>query len=137
LATAIRAKDSRHLITVGLIATPDRGQFCGFVPDKIAGDLDYVSIHLYPEKGKIKEAVDRVAGFAIGKPVVIEEMFPLHCSARELEEFIERSRPLAAGWIGFYWGQPPEELRRSQATGDLMTLGWLELFERKAKAMTH
>jgi hypothetical protein len=135
LAAAIRAKDRRHLITVGLIATPDRGQFCGFVADKIAGELDFLSIHLYPEKGKIKEAVDTVAGFAVGKPVVIEEMFPLRCSIKDLEEFIEGSRQHAAGWIGFYWGQPPEELRRSRTIGDAMTLGWLELFEKKARAM--
>jgi hypothetical protein len=90
---------------------------------------------LYPEKGKIKDALDTMAGFAVGKPIVIEEMFPLKCSARELEDFIERSRPHAEGWIGFYWGQPPEELRRSQTIGDLMTLGWLELFEKKARMM--
>jgi hypothetical protein len=39
-----------------------------------------------------------------------------------------------AGVIGFYWGQPPEELRLSKDIGDALTLGWLELFERKAKA---
>ena len=109
--------------------------FSGFVPDKIAADFDFISIHLYPEKGKIKEAADTVAGFAVGRPIVIEEMFPLRCSAGELEEFIERSRPHAAGWIGFYWGQPPEELRRSRTIGDAMTLEWLQLFEKKSRAM--
>ena len=74
-------------------------------------------------------------GFAVGKPVLIEETFPLACSPKELEEFIEGSRKHAAGWIGFYWGKPPDELRRSKTISDALTLGWLELFERKAKAL--
>jgi hypothetical protein len=61
--------------------------------------------------------------------------FPLACSPKELEEFIDGSRKQAAGWIGFYWGKPPEELRRSKEIGDALTLGWLELFQRKAKPL--
>jgi hypothetical protein len=45
--------------------------------------------------------------------VLIEETFPLACSLNELEELIEVSRKHIAGWIGFYWGKPPDELRRS------------------------
>jgi hypothetical protein len=104
------------------------------VPAKVAGDLDFVSVHLYPKKGKVKEALDTLAGFAVGKPVLVEETFPLACSLKELEEFIEGSRRHAAGWLGFYWGKPPEELRRSKSISDALTLGWLELFRRKAKA---
>jgi hypothetical protein len=37
--------------------------------------------------------------------------------------------------IRFYWGKPPEELRRSKTISDALTLGWLELFEKKAKAL--
>jgi hypothetical protein len=37
--------------------------------------------------------------------------------------------------VGFYWGKPPEELRRSKEIGDALTPGWLDLFERKAKAL--
>src|SRR5690242_15911024 len=47
------------------------------------------------------------------------------------EEFIDGSKNHAAGWIGFYWGKPPDELRRFKDIGDALTLGWLELFERK------
>jgi hypothetical protein len=65
--------------------------------------------------------------------VVIEETFPLACSPKELEEFIEASKKHVAGWIGFYWGKTPEELRRSNTISDALTLGWLELFQRKAK----
>jgi hypothetical protein len=138
LAGAIREKDRRHLITVGLVDwSLDRpGLTSGFVPEKVADDLDFISVHVYPRKGQVDDVLKTLAGFAVGKPVLIEETFPLACSAKDLEEFIERSRKHAAGWIGFYWGKPPEELRRSRTISDAMTLGWLELFERKAKAIT-
>jgi hypothetical protein len=137
LAAAIRERDKRHLITVGLVDwSLDRpGLTSGFVPEKVADDLDFVCVHLYPKNGKVEEALKTLAGFAVGKPVVIEETFPLACSAEELGQFIEGSKKHAAGWIGFYWGKPPEELRRSKEIGDAMTLGWLELFEKKAKVL--
>jgi hypothetical protein len=137
LAAAIRDKDKRHLITVGLVdwSLDRKGLTSGFVPAKVADDLDFVSVHLYPKKGQVGEALKTLAGFAVGKPVLIEETFPLACSPKELEEFIEGSRQHAAGWIGFYWGKPPEELRRSKTIPDALTLGWLELFEKKAKAL--
>ena len=65
--------------------------------------------------------------------MVIEETFPLKCSIAELEQFIDGSKRHAAGWIGFYWGKPPDELRKSKAISDAMTLGWLEFFQKKAK----
>jgi hypothetical protein len=135
LVAAIWEKDKRHLITVGLVDwSLDRpGLTSGFVPEKVAIDLDFVSVHLYPEKGKVKEALKTLAGFAVGKPVLIEETFPLRCSLEELGQFIEGSRKHAAGWLGFYWGKPPEELRRSNTISDALTLGWLELFQRKAR----
>jgi hypothetical protein len=135
LAVAIREKDKRHLITVGLVDwSLDRpGLTSGFVPQKVADDLDFISVHLYPRKGQVDEALKTLAGFAVGKPVLIEETFPLTCSPKELEEFIEGSKKYATGWIGFYWGKSPEELRRSNAISDALTLGWLELFQRKAK----
>jgi hypothetical protein len=137
LTAAIREKDKRSLITVGLVdwSLERPGLTSGFVPAKIADDLDFIAVHLYPKAGKINEALDTLAGFAVGKPVLIEETFPLACSPKELEEFIEASKKHAAGWIGFYWGKTPEELRRSKTIPDALTLGWLELFEKKAKVM--
>ena len=136
LAAAIREKDKRHLVTVGLVDwSLDRpGLTSGFVPSKIADDLDFVCVHLYPKSGKLKEDLETLAGFAVGKPVVIEETFPLSCSLEEFEQFLDASKQHAAGWIGFYWGQPPDELRKSKTIPDILTLGWLEIFERKAKA---
>jgi hypothetical protein len=135
LTSAIRKRDKNHMITVGLVDwSLDRpGLTSGFVPDKIADDIDFVSVHIYPQKGKLDEALKTLSGFAVGKPVLIEETFPLACSPKELEDFIDRSKKHVSGWIGFYWGKPPEDLRRSNTIGDAMTLGWLELFERKGK----
>jgi hypothetical protein len=107
----------------------------GFVPGEIAADLDFISVHLYPEKGEINEALKTLAGFTVGKPVLIEETFPLKCSVEELGQFIEKSRKHAVGWIGFYWGKPPEELRRSRTISDGLMLAWLELFQRKGEAL--
>lgn len=135
LVKAIREKDQRHLVTVGLVDwSSDRpGLTSGFVPTMIADDLDFVSVHLYPKSGQVSEALETLAGFAVGKPVVIEEIFPLHCSVKELGEFIEASREHAAGWIGFYWGKTPDELRQSNSVADTLILEWLELFQKKAR----
>jgi len=84
----------------------------------------------------VDEALKTLAGFSVGKPVVIEETFPLACSPKELEQFIEASKRHAAGWIGFYWGKPPEELRRSTTIPDALMLGWLELFARNTTRLT-
>jgi len=86
------------------------GLTSGFVPEKVAGELDFLAVHIYPEKGKVDDAIETLKGFAIGKPVVIEEMFPLKCSAKEFGRFIDESKKTATGWIGFYWGKTPGKL---------------------------
>jgi hypothetical protein len=135
LAAAIRKHDRRHMITVGLVDwSLDRpGLTSGFVPAKVADGLDFLCVHLYPDRDKVDEALATLKGFSVGKPVVIEETFPLKCSMDEFGRFIEGSRGVASGWIGFYWGQTPSELRGSKSIGDLMTLAWLEFFEAKLK----
>ena len=105
LTTPIRRHDKRHLITVGLVPWGlDRlGMTSGFDPEKIADDLDFIAMHIYPEKGKIDAAIETVKGFAaVGKPVVIEETFVLKCGGDELDAFIDRSQEHATGWIGCY-----------------------------------
>jgi hypothetical protein len=137
LVAAIRKHDQEHLVTVGLVDwSLDRsGLTSGFVPQAIVDELDFLSVHLYPQAGKVDDAITTLKGFAVGKPAVIEETFPLRCSAAELDSFIEKSEGVAAGWIGFYWGVPPEQLRKSKAIADAMTLGWLEVFEKRGKKL--
>jgi hypothetical protein len=136
LVSAIRAVDERHLVTVGLVDwSLDRpGLTSGFVPGKVTERLDFICVHLYPKTKKLDEASKTLAGFAVGKPVVVEETFPLACSAQELDGFIERHRAEVAGWISFYWGKDPEALRRSRKLGDAILLDWLGRFERRGRA---
>src|SRR4030042_3632194 len=94
LTAAIRKHDRRHLITVGLVDwSLDRpGLTSGFVPEKIVDDVDFLSVHIYPRKSELDKAMDTLRGFSLGKPLVIEETFPLNCSISELEAFLEKSR---------------------------------------------
>ncbi|MFO0810525.1 MAG: cellulase family glycosylhydrolase [Gemmataceae bacterium] len=137
LVAAIRKVDRQHLITVGLVDwSLDRaGLTSGFVPNKIAEQLDFVSVHLYPETGKLDEARATLKGFAIGKPVVVEETFPLKCSPAELDEFIGRASGDAAGWISFYWGLSPEQLQQSKKLGDAILRQWLQRFEQRSTTL--
>jgi len=135
LAKAIRRQDQRHLITVGLVPwSLDRpGLTSGFVPSEIASSLDFISVHLYPEQSKLHEALATLRGFRVGKPVLIEETFPLRCSLAEFERFLKDSEAVAAGWIGFYWGKTPQECRQGKAIQDAIVLKYLELFQKKAQ----
>ena len=91
-----------------------------------------MAVHLYPEKDKIKEEMETLAGFDVGKPVIIEEMFPLKCSIPEFERFLDESRKTASGWIGFYWGKTLEECRKSNTIQDAFMIRWLEFFQKRA-----
>lgn len=134
LVPAIRKHDRRGLVTVGLVDwSLDRpGLTSGFVPTKISADLDFLCVHLYPQEGKLEEDLKTLAGFAVGKPLIVEETFPLKCSPQTLETFMEKAEPPVVGWISFYWGTPPAELRRSTAFADVLLADWLERMERRA-----
>jgi Cellulase (glycosyl hydrolase family 5) len=130
---AIRKYDRRHLITIGLamieIGLPENA--AGFGPAQVGSDLDFISVHIFPEVGKFGQWTDIIERSAQGgKPVVIEEIYPLRCDAKALGSYIERTRGLASGWIGFYWGKTPGELSQSTTRDDQLTLQWLDLFQR-------
>jgi len=133
LVAAIRRHDPHTLITVGLVPwSLDRpGLTSGFVPQQVAGDLDFIAVHVYPETGKLDEAMETLKGFDVGKPIVIEEIFPLKCTAAELTDFIQTSRASAAGWIGFYWGETPAELAKTKTIGAAITAQWLDVFKSR------
>lgn len=130
LVGAIREVDKRHLVTVGLVDwSLDRpGLTSGFVPTKVTDELDFICVHLYPEKDKVDEALKTLNGFAIGKPVVVEETFPLKCSLAEMDDFMKRSQTVACGWFSFYWGEPPQVLAKSDKFGDALLHQWLQHF---------
>ena len=133
LKSAIRKVDPQHLITIGMVDwSLDRpGLTSGFVPTVIGPELDFIAVHLYPETGKRKENLDTLMGFRIGKPVVIEETFPLKSSPADLGQFLDEAQP--AGVIGFYWGQTIEELTPPKTIGEGLTRDWLQWFEARAK----
>jgi hypothetical protein len=138
LVAAIRRHDGEHLVTVGAIpwalTWPNAKPL--FYAKEVSQHLDFVSLHFYPEKGEIDRALKALAVYDIGKPMVIEEMFPLKCSITELDQFMERSTNLATGWISFYWGKPIPEYKRAKRTiADDLMLNWLEYFVRKTSSV--
>ena len=104
-----------------------------FYSKEVSKNLDFVSLHFYPKSGEVDKALKALAVYDIGKPMIIEEMFPLNCSVAEVNQFIEGTRALASGWISFYWGKTIAEYKREKGSiTDAMMLNWLEYFVRKA-----
>ncbi|MGI8604901.1 MAG: cellulase family glycosylhydrolase [Verrucomicrobiales bacterium] len=152
MTAAIRKHDKRHLVTVGLLPWSRQWKhLSGFLPAKIAPHLDFISVHIYPKSGEkfpvlkaesrrletaaTAESLEGLRQFAVGKPVVIEETFPLTCSVAELESFLRASREVACGWMGHYDGTPLEELEsagrtQSLSVAEALMRDWLRLFQR-------
>jgi hypothetical protein len=138
MAGAIRKHDARHLITVGAIpwalTWPKAKPL--FYSTEVSRKLDFVSVHFYPREGEVGKALKALAVYDIGKPIVIEEMFPLSCSLGDLDRFIDGSRKIAAGWLGFYWGKTIAEYRQeNRSIADDMALKWLEYFVQKTPSL--
>jgi hypothetical protein len=138
LTRAIRKHDPRTLITVGQLPwVPQWGHLSGFLPEAVAPELDFVSVHIYPEKGQVAAALDGLKKFCVGKPVVIEETFNLACGPEEELQFLRASRGAACGWLGHYDGIPPEAYDALQAAGKLtlpqaLWRAWLDVFRQFA-----
>jgi len=133
LVAAIRKHDDHHMITVGVIPwvhTFPKAKPLFYSKD-VSKNLDFASVHFYPKKGEIDKALTALSAYDVGKPLVVEEMFPLHCSMQELADFIDASRKIADGWMGFYWGKTPEECKQSGQIQDALMLGWLEFFAKR------
>ena len=125
--------DRDALITVGMLPfTSSPGQpSIGFDPPGLADVLDLICVHVYPKPPPFEQALSVLEKFdTSGKPLVIEETFPLECEAKDMPAFIDATKKHADGWIGFYWGQTPEELRPSTRPIDVTTRGWLEAFRQ-------
>jgi len=141
LSAAIRKQDPNHPITVGLLPwVPRWGHLSGFVPQTVAPEMDFVCVHIYPEKGKVPEAIEGLKKFAVGKPVVIEETFPLSCGVDDLRTFLLDSRGIACGWVGHYGGQTIDDLESLRESKKItipqsMMLDWLKLFREMGPRM--
>ena len=131
LIPGIRRQDPKALVTCGSFFFFDKPGGFTLGPDlaKATEPLDFLSVHLYPKAGKVAESLDTLkAATAPGKPVVIQETFPLSCGLPEYRIFMDGARPHAAGWISFYWGKTIPELKASGQMKDALLAAWLEFF---------
>ncbi len=138
LVTAIRKQDDRHLITVGVIpwvhTFPKAKPL--FYSEEVSRNLDFVSVHFYPKQGEVDKALTAFKAYNIGKPLVIEEIFPLKCGLDEVDEFIEDSWEFADGYFGFYWGKTIDEYAQEDDFVSALCKNWLEYFREKAQKET-
>ncbi|MBI3878922.1 MAG: cellulase family glycosylhydrolase [Verrucomicrobia bacterium] len=136
LTTAIRKVDPDHLITVGVIpwAQVWPGAKPIFYAPEAAKHLDFVSVHFYPQAGKVKETLTALKVYDIGKPMVVEETFPLSCSLAELDEFMQGADGIVEGWISHYFGKTIAEHRKEKDLKNGIIAEFLEFWQKKAPA---
>ncbi len=133
MVTAIRRHDDRTLTTVGVIpwafvwpaAKPV------FYTAQTAEQLDFVSIHVYPKSGQLERELKALATYSLGKPVVVEEIFPLACTITELDTFIDAADGQVAGWMAHYFGHTVDEHRHGAEPGGAVTAKFLEYWSQK------
>ena len=135
LVAAIRKHDSRHMVTVGVIpwvqVFPQARPL--FYAKDVSKNLDFASVHFYPKKGEVDQALTALAAYDIGKPLVIEEMFPLSCSQEELDAFIDGSRKIVDGYISFYWGKTIAQYAQQDDMPAAVIGAWLRHFRTKGQ----
>jgi hypothetical protein len=135
MTSAIREIDRRHMITVGVIpwAYVFKGARPLFYSPEVGQPLDFVSVHFYPKQNDVVGALAALRVYEIGKPLVVEEIFPLSCTTEEAAAFIDGSRSHADGWISFYWGESIDENRQGKELKHALVAEWLEYFQSQAK----
>lgn len=117
MTTAIRSVDTNTMITIGFLPLGDIAQF--------ENDLDYVSVHIYPESGILEEAVSYIEENQTS-PLIIEETSNLYCNITELEEFLDAIDGKYHGLLGHYQGKNLEELEDSSIT-DALKRNFIEM----------
>jgi hypothetical protein len=117
LRAAIRSRDRRHLIGLGLLGST-RGPFG---PRNVAGLLDVLLVHIYPTTGRVDSAVGIARAFAAPKkPVILGETAMLFDNRATQKSFLLRSRRYLDGYLSFFSGEernrppnsPADALRR-------------------------
>ncbi|MES2706281.1 MAG: cellulase family glycosylhydrolase [Verrucomicrobiota bacterium] len=131
LTEAIRTVDDAAMITVGVIpwAQVFKGAKPLFHSPEAGAPLDFVSVHLYPREGKLEDDLAALKVYGSGKPLLIEEIFPLSAGVEATEAFIRESGRQADGWISFYWGQTIEECGKKGDLAGGLTAAWLRRFQ--------
>jgi hypothetical protein len=128
LSSAVRSVDNSHLITVGVIPWVQvfKGGSDLFCSPEVSAPLDFVSIHFYPKAVPVEESLKYLRAYEIGKPLVIEEIFPLEAGIDKTADFIKASRNEIDGYISFYWGETIEQNKRKKDLSGTMQSQWLE-----------
>ena len=127
LSAAVRSVDNSHLITVGVIPWVQvfKGGSDLFCSPEVSGPLDFVSIHFYPKAVPVEESLKYLRAYEIGKPLVIEEIFPLEAGFEKTADFIKASRNEVDGYISFYWGETIEQNKRKNDLSGKIQSDWL------------
>lgn len=126
---AIRMHDRERPITVGMFPVLGLVDGSGFSPRRLAAELDFISAHLYPRAGRVDETLELLEGYDVGLPVFIEEAFPIDSSLDDYRTFLEGSRAIADGWMGFYWGETADDLRQRDEPLAALVLSATNVFE--------
>ena len=137
LVEAIRLHDKKTLVTVGVIpwaqVWPNAKPL--FYSPQVVRHLDFASVHFYPGTGKLDKDLAALAVYDVGKPLVVEETFPLACSLADLDRFVDGAADRADGWISHYFGSTPAEHRAGAKPSGAAVAEFLEYWQRKAKAI--
>ena len=130
LTAAIKKYDKNRMITIGEI--PWSQTWPGWKPlfhsREIGRYLDFVSVHMYPKTNEIPKALDVLNAYKVGKPILVEEMFPLSCTAEEMESYMAQTKNIVAGWITFFW-------RDRDALSNAVVLEWAKRFQKMQPEM--
>lgn len=135
---AIRRHDKATLVTVGVIpwsmVWPNAKPI--FYAPRVARHLDFVSAHFYPDAGKVEKALAALTAYEIGKPLVVEETFPLACSIQDLDRFIDGAGGRVQGWISHYFGYTPAEHRAGAKPNGKAVAEFLDYWQKKGAKIT-
>ncbi len=134
LAAVVRTVDPNHLVTIGALH-----------PAAVAEAVDFHCFHLYPEtpgaggdflahnRDRWRQQLQTVSD---GKPVMIEEFYPMWTPPDEidlsdlLEALLEAAQPRATGFLSFYWG-PPGRQTWTRPQARRLYESWLQLWQRE------
>jgi hypothetical protein len=110
LRDAVRSRDRRHLITIGLLPF-DGGPFA---PANLWDLLDLITVHKYAAPGGAAGSIALIRAFAgHGRPVLLGETFAFDLPA--FEDFLLGARDALDGALSFYDGRAPEDVRPTTA----------------------
>ena len=143
LTKTIKEIDTSRLVTLGLcgLNLPYSKYYSSFSPELIKPYVDFICIHFVPKtitrepyKDNTKEFMKHIKTAYVGKPLVVEEFFPLVPLDKLYSNFIKPAKKYVNGWISYYWGKPIAALRKTDKISDQITADWLKYFsENKNK----